>query len=191
MLNHLRKYQKIIVLMLVYLFVLLISLQFYEWINENQNWFIKFCLNFALLWVLVLVGFSFFQIYKYYRLPIVLYKRKSFETQRYFNLLLVPAFQKGLVRSFFRHLNPRVYLKGRGREYLKVYYEETRQSESSHIFSGFAAVFFQVLFFIREDYLSFIFLSFFNILFNLYPYLLQRMNRFTMERKLPNMFSSE
>jgi hypothetical protein len=190
-LNHLLKYQKALVILLIYSFVLLLSIQFYDWIRIAECWFVKMLLNFALLWVLVLVGFSFFQIFKYFRFPDFIYKRLKFETESFFKLLLVPVFQKALVNSFFRHLNPRVYLKGRGREYIKVYHEETKQSGSSHMLSGAAALAYQVVFYLDRDFLSLVFLSFFNILFNLYPLLLQRMNRFNLERKLPNLFSVE
>lgn len=176
--------------MLVYGFVFLLSLQFYEWILNSTYWWSKMLLNFALLWILVLVGFSFFQIFKYFRFPKFTYKRMMFESQTYFSILLVPAFQQGLIKSFFRYLNPRVYLKGRGREYIKIYHEETKQSESSHVLSGTAAFVFQVLLFQNGDYVSFAFLTFYNVLFNLYPLLLQRMNRFALERKLPKMFSA-
>lgn len=188
MLNYLPKYQKFIVLVLIYGLVSLLSIQFYEWILQAKHWLVKMALNFALLWILVLVGFSFFQIFKYFRFPKFTYKRLSFESQSYFKILLVPAFQQGLIKSFFRHLNPRVYLKGRGREYIKIYHEETKQSESSHVLSGGAAFIFQVLLFQNGDYVSFAFLTFYNVLFNLYPLLLQRMNRFALEKKLPSMF---
>lgn len=191
MLNHLLKYQKSLVILLIFSFVFLLSIQFHDWITLSECWFVKLLLNFVLLWILVLVGFSFFQTYKYFRFPIFIYKRLRFETETYFRVLLVPAFQKALVNSFFRHLNPRVYLKGRGREYIKVYHEETKQSESSHILSGAAALSYQIVFLIDKDYWSFGHLTFFNVLFNLYPLLLQRMNRFNLERKLPSLFNAE
>ncbi len=61
---------------------------------------------------------------------------------------------------------------------------ETQQSETSHMLSGLATLIFQGLFLTQADIFSFGILGGFNILFNLYPILLQRMNRFTFTRIL-------
>jgi hypothetical protein len=160
---------------------------FYNISLNIDNQFIVAALTFLQCWNLVLVGFLFFQTYKYVRFPDFAYRQLPFETPLYFKILGLNTFQFLLVNSFFRHLNPRVYLKGRTREYMKIYFEETRQSETSHWFSMAPTLVVQILFLYQGMLSYFLWLTAWTIIFNLYPLLLQRKNRFLLETKFPNL----
>ncbi|MDB9882303.1 hypothetical protein OAD66_04125 [Bacteroidia bacterium] len=136
---------------------------------------------------LLLFPFFFFQAFKKYRMPKDHYNKRKFETPKYFKLLLVPAYQMVLINSFVRYFNPRVYMKGKDRSYLSTYYEETRIAETSHILAFVPTFILQVTYLLQGEYLHFLFLGLFNILFNIYPILLQRQNRFLIERRFPNL----
>ena len=120
-------------------------------------------------------------------MPSKFYEKKKYETEKYFRFLGVHIFRLILINSFFRHLNNRVYLKGRPKEYLLTFIEETKQSETSHIISGIFPLIIQLLYLKYSLLEHFIWLTIFNILLNLYPFLLQRMNRFNMIKKHPQI----
>ncbi len=90
-----------------------------------------------------------------------------------------------------RHINPRVYLKGRKRDYIKILYEETKQSETAHIISLIVTVPIQVNYLVSDKIFCFLTLSLFSIFFNVYPILLQRMNRFLLESRLNNLLNGK
>ena len=131
--------------------------------------------------------FIFFQTFKYVRMPSNFYLQRNYETKRYFKYMGVNIFRLLLINSFFRHLNNRVYLKGRAKDYLLTFIEETKQSETSHIISGIFPLSVQLLYLKYGLIEHFIWLSIFNLILNLYPFLLQRMNRFNMLLKYPNL----
>tara|TARA_B110000483_G_scaffold161020_1_gene190901 strand:- start:446 stop:925 length:480 start_codon:yes stop_codon:yes gene_type:complete len=143
--------------------------------------------NFLQVWDLMLVGFLFFQTFKYVRMPKSFYLQRQYENRKYFKYLGVNIFRFLLINSFFRHLNNRVYLKGKAKDYLLTFIEETKQSETSHIISGIFPLSIQLLYLKNGLIEHFIWLSIFNIILNLYPLLLQRMNRFNMFAKYPNL----
>src|SRR5690606_21545123 len=91
-------------------------------------------------------------------------------------------FQYCLVNSFFKYMNPRVYLKQRGRHYLEQFYYETKQSETSHIISGSVTLFVQGLLVYWNEWTAAISLTIFTIIFNLYPFFLQRYNRLKLNK---------
>jgi hypothetical protein len=159
---------------LTYFFV---ALQF-----STDNILIELLCSFALVWNLMLVGFFLYQTYKNIRLPQAYYRKKSFESHQLYESLGIRFFQYCLVNSFFRYLNPRVYLKNRGRHYLEIYFEETKQSETSHIFSGIVTLGIQIYLFINGEWISAISLTIFSVIFNLYPFFLQRYNRLSLNR---------
>lgn len=135
----------------------------------------------------MLVGFLFFQTFKYVRLPAIFYKSLPFETPAYFKWMGVDLFREALVNSFFRRLNNRVYLKDRGDEYFRIFHEETKQSETSHWFSLIATFIPQILYLEQGMISHCIWLSVWSVIFNMYPMLLQRKNRFKMEWKYQNL----
>ncbi len=90
-----------------------------------------------------------------------------------------------------RHINPRVYLKGRKRDYIKILYEETKQSETAHIISLIVTVPIQFNYLVSDKMFCFLTLSLFSIFFNIYPILLQRMNRFLLESRLNNLLNGK
>ena len=134
-------------------------------------------IQFIQSWNLMLIGFLFFQAFKYYRFPKKFYQSKKFETKLFYKLLGVTFYRSFLVNSFFRHLNNRVYLKGRPKKYLIQFMEETKQSETSHVFSMICTLFIQVIYLNIGLWEHAFWLTIFSILLNLYPILLQRMNR--------------
>lgn len=148
-------------------------------------------MTFLQCWILMLVGFLFFQTFKYSRLPKFFYQSLSFETPTYFKWMGVDLFRVILINSFFRRLNNRVYLKDRGEEYLRVFHEETKQSETSHFFSLVVTLIPQMIYLDQGMDVHFVFLSVWSVIFNMYPILLQRKNRFKMELKYPNLFGKD
>ena len=146
--------------------------------------FIDQVIPFLLTWFHIFAAFMFFQTFKYFRLNQSLYSQKFFETPLFFSFLGVPIFRKILVKSFFRYLNQRVYIKERSRAEYARFIEETRQSETSHIFSGMYTLGFQIYYVYENEWEVCIWLGIFNLIFNLYPILLQRMNRFQFLVKL-------
>ena len=138
-------------------------------------------------WNLVLTGFLFFQSFKYFRLSVKFYERKKLETEIFFKATGVGVFRLFLINSPFRYLNKRVYLKGRSKDYLKTFIEETKQSETSPLISMICTFSIQILYLKYECWEHFIWLTIFSILLNLYPILLQRMNRINTYNKYPNL----
>ncbi len=179
------KYLKVILLLASY--GLLLFLLYLLSNVEEENWLQILGLSFVMVWLLVLFGFIFFQLFKYFRFSDSLYEIKKIESYSCYKKMGVELFQKALINSFFKYLNPRVYLKGKGREYLKTYYEETKQAESSHLISLFFTVTFSFYLLYLGKIEMIISLNFFSILFNIYPILLQRKNRFYLERRLPSL----
>jgi hypothetical protein len=151
-------------------------------VTSTTNSWVEAGCSFVLVWNLMLVGFLLYQTYKKIRLPNRYYRQKKIESKRLYEWLGIRFFQYCLVNSFFRYLNPRVYLKNRGRHYLEIYFEETKQSETSHIFSGLVTAIVQVYFFVEGEWIAGISLTIFSIIFNLYPYMLQRYNRLALNR---------
>jgi hypothetical protein len=139
--------------------------------------------------VLMLYGFFFFQVFKYFRFPKSYYAIKKIETITLYHSLGVTNFQKILVNSFMRHANPRVYLKGHPRDYILTYYSETKQSESAHVIALFCTLYVQIELFLLGEIVLGIFLSCLSIFFNLYPVFLQRKNRILIEQKFSSILS--
>ena len=187
MFYKLNLYQKIIALCLLYTIVFSISFYLYKFSMEAITSREIILFNFLQVWDLMLVGFLFFQTFKYVRMPKSFYLQRQYETRKYFKYLGVNIFRFLLINSFFRHLNNRVYLKGKAKDYLLTFIEETKQSETSHIISGIFPLSIQLLYLKNGLIEHFIWLSIFNIILNLYPLLLQRMNRFNMFAKYPNL----
>lgn len=180
-------YQKITTLCLLYAIVFSMSFYLFKFsIQAITTWEI-ILFNFLQVWDLMLVGFLFFQTFKYVRMPSKFYLQRKYETKKYFKYMGVNIFRLLLINSFFRHLNNRVYLKGRAKDYLLTFIEETKQSETSHIISGIFPMSIQLLYLKYGLIEHFIWLSIFNVILNLYPFLLQRMNRFNMYIKYPNL----
>jgi hypothetical protein len=186
MINHLSIYLKIPILIICYIVVYFLAVYFYQLSLSNKQWWWVIAFNFAQVWNLILTGFLFFQTFKYVRLPASYYSKKYFESERFFRFLGVPAFRYVLVNSFFKKLNKRVYLKGRSKDYVKVFSEETKQSETSHLISLTFTLIIQYFYFANNQWSHLIALTVFSILFNIYPMLLQRKNRFSVEAKFLN-----
>lgn len=187
MFYKLNLYQKIIALCLLYTIVFSISFYLFKYSMETITSREIILFNFLQVWDLMLVGFLFFQTFKYVRMPKSFYLQRKYENKKYFKYLGVNLFRLLLINSFFRHLNNRVYLKGKAKNYLLTFIEETKQSETSHIISGIFPLSIQLLYLKYGLIEHFIWLSIFNIILNLYPLLLQRMNRFNMFTKYPNL----
>ena len=187
MFYKLNLYQKIIALCLLYTIVFSISFYLFKYSMEAMTSREIILFNFLQVWDLMLVGFLFFQTFKYVRMPKSFYLQRKYENKKYFKYLGVNLFRLLLINSFFRHLNNRVYLKGKAKNYLLTFIEETKQSETSHIISGIFPLSIQLLYLKYGLIEHFIWLSIFNIILNLYPLLLQRMNRFNMFTKYPNL----
>ena len=135
MFQHLTLYKKLLLITAAYILLGFFIVYFYiVSISVTRNW-AKVLLAFAQCWNFLGIAFIFFQTFKYVRLNAFYYQLRPFETPRYFKSLGVIIFQTILINSFFRYLNPRVYLKGRKRDYIKIYHDETRLSETSHLLS--------------------------------------------------------
>jgi hypothetical protein len=175
-------YIKPFVLIGLYLIIFYLGLFFVKIVLNSASYLVAILCAFVLVWNLMLVGFLLFQTYKNIRLPKTYYRPKAFESKQLYEFLGIRFFQYCLVHSFFRHMNPRVYLKNKGRHYLEVYFEETKQSETSHIFSGIVTGVVQIYFFIAQEWVAGVSLTVFSIIFNLYPFMLQRYNRLSLNR---------
>lgn len=191
MLYRFNFFQKVVLLIIFYSIIFTISFYLFKYSLEVNDSFQIILINFIQTWDLMLVGFLFFQAFKYVRMPSKFYIKKNYESKNYFKYLGVNIFRLFLINSFFRYLNKRVYLKGRPKEYIFTYIEETKQSETSHIISGIFPLSIQLLYLKYGLIEHFISLTIFNILLNLYPFLLQRMNRFKIIEKYPNMLKNE
>lgn len=139
--------------------------------------------------LLMLTGFFYFQTYKYHRLWSSFYNKTRLESPNFYKYIGVPIFQYILINSFMRYVNPRVYLKGRNRDYVKVFHEETKQSETAHVISLLVTIPPQLNYFFSDKTVCFWSLTAFSIFFNIYPILLQRMNRFILEARLKNLLA--
>ncbi len=189
MFHHLKFYQKLILLSILYAFVFIMEIWLYDLSVKSTNHIVAILLTFLQCWNLILVGFLFFQTFKHVTFPKFVYKKLSFESPLYFRILGLNTYQFVLVNSFFRHLNQRVYLKGKSREYIKIYHAETKQSETSHWLSIFPTILVQILFIMNGMYAYFLWLTIWSIIFNLYPILLQRKNRFILEKRFPTLLT--
>lgn len=188
MLNNLRTTYKILILITVYTFLSILS---YKLLNYDSHGLLeKFCLSFVLIWVMILYGFVFFQLFKYFRLPKFVYRKRKFETKLWFRLMGVDLFQFFLVNSFFKYLNPRVYVKGR-KSYIKIFHEETKQAETSHVFSIIVTLIASFVLYDIKEFHTIFFLNYFSIIFNIYPILLQRKNRFILENRFRKLLKTE
>ncbi len=185
MFHHLKFFQKLLVLILMYAIVALLEWWFYNLSLTSSNIIIVISLTFIQCWNLILVGFLFFQTFKHVTFPAIFYQKLNFETPLYFKILGLNTYQFVLINSFFRHLNKRVYLKGKSRTYIKTYHAETKQSETSHWLSMFPTFVVQFLFLYHGAWSYFIWLTIWSIIFNVYPILLQRKNRFIIEKRFP------
>jgi hypothetical protein len=173
---------KIILVILSLILSLTLIVLFFKWSLITHEGFI-FLWTFLLSWTLIGVCFMYFQTFKYTRLHASWYRRRDFESERLYTLLLVPVARRVITKSFIRHLNPRIYLKDRNREKIRLIHEETRQSETSHLISGLLTLIIQVFYLSSGNVLAFCILAVWNILFNAFPVLVQRMNRFEIENR--------
>ena len=187
MLQQFNLFAKLSILIALYFGIGLVAYFLYETALSNDNLFIALGVNFIQCWNFILVGFFFFQTFKYVRLPKAFYRKRKIETEIWFNILGVHFFRWILVNSFFRKLNKRVYLKGKNKAYFKIFIEETKQSETSHLFSFLATFIVQGVFVYQSQLDDFLYLTTFSIVFNIYPMLLQRKNRFSIQKKYAHL----
>lgn len=190
MFNNLSLPLKILVLAVVYSLAAIAEYYIFNAASELDHFILVMMSTFMECWVLILFGFTFFQTFKTFRFPDRFYKRKKFETDKYFKSIGMDVFHYLLTHSFFQYLNRRVYIKGNKREYFKVFYEETKQAETSHFFSLIPTTAIQIMYLINGEYLVLFWLCYWSLFFNIYPILLQRKNRFYLEDKFPNLVGS-
>ncbi len=187
MFQNLNKTWKFILIVIIYTIIALI-----EWSLHSLSLNCKTSIVFVLITLLeccllMLSGFFYFQTFKYHRLWRSYYHKTHYESPHFYKYIGVPIFQFILINSFMRYVNPRVYLKGRNREYVKIFHEETKQSETAHILSLFVTFPVQLDYFVWGKMICFWSLTAFSIFFNIYPILLQRMNRFILEDRFKNL----
>jgi hypothetical protein len=135
-----------------------------------------FGLSFLIFFGSMAYGFFYFQAFPSHRLPTNYYQKKAIETKFLYTVLGVELFRRFLINSPFRKLNQRVYLKGR-KDYITIFLEETKRSETSHIIGLIVGIIFTGYFILQQHISQFYFALFFNTLLNIYPILLQRFNR--------------
>ncbi|MEN9699528.1 MAG: hypothetical protein RLZZ301_726 [Bacteroidota bacterium] len=154
---------------------------FYERTLSSTSALSQAGFSFCLTWSFILGAFLLFQTFKYVRFPAAYYRKLRFETPTYFRLLGLDVFRYVLVHSFFKRLNQRVYLRNKEPEEIQRFIEETKQSETSHQLSFWPTLGLQWALFEQHLFAASAFLCAWNLLFNLYPILLQRKNRFSFE----------
>ncbi len=92
---------KLIALIIIFSCIYFIEINIYKVsINDNST-LMSIVIQFINVWVIILFGYFFFKIFKYFRLPKVYYKLKQFERENYFKNLGVERFRHILVHSFF------------------------------------------------------------------------------------------
>ena len=158
-----------VVLTVISLFLLICS-------QYTANYFMDFTLSFLLFFGSMAYGFFYFQAFPSHRLPTNYYQKKAIETEFLYTVLGIELFRRFLINSPFRRLNQRVYLKGR-RDYIAIFLEETKRSETSHLIGLIIGIIFTGYFILQQNIMQFYFALFFNMLLNIYPILLQRFNR--------------
>jgi hypothetical protein len=185
MLGKYNKSIRIIILVICYLAMLQLELFLFKNSSLTDNLMLNIGFALAQCLLVIFCAFLFFQAFKYVRLPSKYYFKKTFESRFYFKYLGVLIYRYILINSFMRYANSRVYLKGKKREYLSVFHEETKQSETSHVSSFTITLFIQFSYLYQGEIILFFSLTLFSIFFNVYPILLQRNNRFETERRFP------
>lgn len=145
-------------------------------LNQTTYWALQFILSFFLFFGTMAFGFFYFQAYPTHRIWGAYYTKKAFESKRLYRCLGVELFRKFLIKSPFKRLNQRVYLKGR-KEYISIFYEETKRSETSHIVGLVLGTTINVYLFSTNHFVQGWFSILFNAFMNFYPILLQRYNR--------------
>lgn len=154
----------------------IISFLIFQAFNLTANVFLLVVLTFLLYVGTMAYGFFYFHANPTHRISSRYYRKKKFETLWIYKAIGVEIFRKLLINSPFKKLNQRVYLRGR-KEYIEIFYEETKRSETSHLIGLAIGLFFH-LFFVVENAVFILCCSvFFNLVMNLYPILLQRYNR--------------
>ena len=177
-------YIKIGIVFLAFIVSTVISYLLYKRLIVETSMFLSTVILFCMTWSIIFFAFMIFQTFKYFRFPMYYYKRRKLESELFFKSIGVPIFRKILINSFFRYLNRRVYLKGKKGDRFVKFMEETKQSETSHFISLVITIGIQVLLIINYRLYDFLMLLIFNVIFNFYPILLQRMNRFIIEKRM-------
>jgi hypothetical protein len=142
----------------------------------TTNFFLLFPLTFLLYFGTMAYGFFYFHAFPTHRISPSYYRKKKIESLEFYKTLGVEFFRNRLINSPFKKLNQRVYLKGR-KDYIAVFLEETKRSETSHLIGLIIGIIFTGYFILQQNIMQFYFALFFNTLLNIYPILLQRFNR--------------
>lgn len=142
----------------------------------TTNIFLLAALIFILYFGSMAFGFFYFQAFPLHRLPLCYYQKKGFETELFYILLGVKLFRRFLIKSPFRRLNQRVYLKGRKAD-ISEFFEETKRSETSHLIGLTIGLLFILYFITQDNFKQGVLAFFFNTVMNAYPIFLQRYNR--------------
>ena len=177
-------YIKIGIVFLAFIVSTVISYLLYKRLIVETSMFLSTVILFCITWSIIFFAFMIFQTFKYFRFPMYCCKKRKLESELFFKSIGVPVFRKILINSFFRYLNRRVYLKGKKGDRFVQFMEETKQSETSHFISLVITIGIQVLLIINYRLHDFLMLLIFNVIFNFYPILLQRMNRFIIEKRM-------
>jgi hypothetical protein len=142
----------------------------------TTNFFLLFPLTFLLYFGTMAYGFFYFHAFPTHRISPSYYRKKKIESLEFYKTLGVEFFRNRLINSPFKKLNQRVYLKGR-KDYIAVFLEETKRSETSHLIGLLIGLFFHLVFILNNAVIAFSCSVFFNLVMNFYPILLQRFNR--------------
>jgi hypothetical protein len=142
----------------------------------TTNFFLLFPLTFLLYFGTMAYGFFYFHAFPSHRISPRYYRNKKIESLEFYRALGVEFFRNRLINSPFKKLNQRVYLKGR-KDYIAVFLEETKRSETSHLIGLLIGMFFHIVFIVNNAVIALVCSVFFNLVMNLYPILLQRFNR--------------
>ena len=175
---------KIMIVLVAFVISTLSSYLLYKRVIAEPNMLLSTLILFCITWTIIFFPFMIFQTFKYFRFSKNYYHKRKMESELFFKSIGVPLFRKILINSFFKYLNRRVYLKGKKGDRFIKFIEETKQSETSHFISLIITLGVQILLILDYRFYEFWMLLLFNVLFNLYPILLQRMNRFLIEKRI-------
>jgi len=86
MLYRFNFFQKVVLLIIFYGIIFTISFYLFKYSLEANDSFQIILINFIQTWDLMLVGFLFFQAFKYVRMPSKFYIKKNYESKNYLNI---------------------------------------------------------------------------------------------------------
>lgn len=137
-------------------------------------------LSFGIVWLIMSMVLFFFKIQCHVPFPDDIKRFRSFENNAFYRRFGVRAYRWLLLRSPFKLMNSGVYLGGlRGKMALERLLIKMEEAEWAHFINFFLVVIAWLLYTHLVPWLLF-----WNVIFNVYPILLQRYHRLRISKLL-------